>query len=227
MYIKCSQYVLGWNLNIIPVSKIIIIGSDNSSSPGGRKAIIWTNPGILLLGPLGINFSKILIEINTFSLKKCHWKCSLQNGLYFISALCWCWNINVKYISTPRLRMSWILASTCFTGHDVECMKWGYWCKPWQWITASAASQCLEKWFPQINFVRDMSHSLHRWKHSIPFLNTILATTLCFMQCQDSPYKSYFGRWGFSLVRIFAIHMRAISKRVLLACIRNLQISSL
>ena len=35
-----------------------------------RQAIIWTNAGILLIGPLGTNFSEILIEILTFSFKK-------------------------------------------------------------------------------------------------------------------------------------------------------------
>ena len=32
------------------------------------------------------NFSEILIEINTFSFKKCIWKCCLQNDVYLISA---------------------------------------------------------------------------------------------------------------------------------------------
>ena len=54
----------------ICVSKIIIIGTDNGLSPGRRQAIIWTNAGTLLIGPLGINFSEILIEILTFSFKK-------------------------------------------------------------------------------------------------------------------------------------------------------------
>ena len=53
----------------ICVSKIITIGSDIGLSPGRRQAIIWTTAGILLNGPLGINFSEILIEIYTFSLK--------------------------------------------------------------------------------------------------------------------------------------------------------------
>ena len=48
----------------IYVSKIIIIGSDNGLLLGRRQAIIWTNAEILLIGPLGINFSDILIEIN-------------------------------------------------------------------------------------------------------------------------------------------------------------------
>ena len=47
----------------ICVSKLTIIGPDNGLSPGQRQSIIWTNAGILLIGPLGINFSEILIEI--------------------------------------------------------------------------------------------------------------------------------------------------------------------
>ena len=56
----------------ICVSELIIIGSDNGLSPGRRQAIIWTNVGILLIGPLGINVSENLIEINTFSFEKMH-----------------------------------------------------------------------------------------------------------------------------------------------------------
>ena len=58
----------------INVSKLTIIGSDNGLSPGRRQAIIWTNAGILLIGPIRTNFSEILIEINTFSFKKMHLK---------------------------------------------------------------------------------------------------------------------------------------------------------
>ena len=54
----------------ICVGKLTIIGSDKGLSPGRRQAIIWTNAGILLIGPLGTNFSEILIEIQTFSFKK-------------------------------------------------------------------------------------------------------------------------------------------------------------
>ena len=52
------------------------IGSDNGLSPGRRHAIIWTNAGILLIGPFWTNFSQILIAIHTFSLKKLHFKMS-------------------------------------------------------------------------------------------------------------------------------------------------------
>ena len=54
----------------ICVGNLTIIGSDNGLSPGRRPAVIWTNAGILLIGPLGTNFSEILIEILTFSFKK-------------------------------------------------------------------------------------------------------------------------------------------------------------
>ena len=46
----------------ICVSNLTIIGSDNGLSPDRRQAIIWTNSGILLTGPLGTNFSEILIQ---------------------------------------------------------------------------------------------------------------------------------------------------------------------
>ena len=58
----------------ICVSKLNTIASDNGLSPGRRHAIIWSNAEILLIGPLGTNFSEILIEILTFSFKKMHLK---------------------------------------------------------------------------------------------------------------------------------------------------------
>ena len=60
----------------ICVSKQTIIGSVNGLSPGRRQAIIWTNAGILLIGPLGTKFNEILIEIQIFSFKKMHLKMS-------------------------------------------------------------------------------------------------------------------------------------------------------
>ena len=52
------------------VIKLIIIGSDNGLSPERHQAIIWTNAEILLIGPLGTNFSEILMKIYIFSFKK-------------------------------------------------------------------------------------------------------------------------------------------------------------
>ena len=53
-----------------------ITDSDNGLSPGRRQAVIWTNAEILLIGLLGTKFNEILIEIDTFSLKKMHLKVS-------------------------------------------------------------------------------------------------------------------------------------------------------
>ena len=60
----------------ICVDKLTTIVSDNDLSPGRRQAIIWNNSGILLIGHLWTNFSEILIEIHTFSLKKMRFKMS-------------------------------------------------------------------------------------------------------------------------------------------------------
>ena len=60
----------------ICVSKLTSIGSDNGLSPRRRQAIFWTNAGILLIGPLGTNFSETSIEIHILSFKKMHLKMS-------------------------------------------------------------------------------------------------------------------------------------------------------
>ena len=55
------------------------IGSDNILSPGRRQAFIWTNAGILLigpLGPLGTSFNEMLIEIHASSFTKIYLKMS-------------------------------------------------------------------------------------------------------------------------------------------------------
>ena len=73
----------------ICIGNLIIIGSDNGLSPSRRQAIIWTNVGILLTGPLGTNFSEISIEILIFSFKKMHLKASSAKWQPF------CLNLNV------------------------------------------------------------------------------------------------------------------------------------
>ena len=61
-------------LTHICVNKLTIIGSDNGLSPDRHQAIIWTNAGILSIGPLGTKLSEILIAIHIFSFKKMHLK---------------------------------------------------------------------------------------------------------------------------------------------------------
>ena len=70
------------------IGNVTIIGSDDGLSPGRRQAFIWTNAGILSIGPLGTNFSEILIEINTFSFKKMHLKMSGKWRPFVSASMC-------------------------------------------------------------------------------------------------------------------------------------------
>ena len=62
-HVECSNQNLTHSGRVthVCVGDLTTIGSDNGLSPGRRQAIIWTNAGILSIGPLGTNFSEILI----------------------------------------------------------------------------------------------------------------------------------------------------------------------
>ena len=78
MYYKHRVFVLTHcgQVTHICVGKLIIIGSDNGLPPDRRQAIIWTNAGLLSIGPSRIYFSENLIKMQQFSLKKMHVKMS-------------------------------------------------------------------------------------------------------------------------------------------------------
>ena len=84
----------------ICVGKLTNIGSDNGLSPGRRQAIIWTNAGILLIRPLGTNFSEFLIIIHTFSFNEMQLKMSSAKwrpfclGLNVLKSL---WSLDNSY----------------------------------------------------------------------------------------------------------------------------------
>ena len=63
---------------------IVSIDSDNGLSPIRRQAIIWTNAGLLSIGPLGTNFSEILIKTQHFYSRQCIWKYRLRDGGHFV-----------------------------------------------------------------------------------------------------------------------------------------------
>ena len=57
----------------------------NAKSPIWRQAIIQTNANLLTIGPLGTNFSEILVKIQKiFIHEKCIWKYCLWNGGHFV-----------------------------------------------------------------------------------------------------------------------------------------------
>ena len=90
-----QEYAYHWGrVTHICVGKLTIIGSDNGLSPRRRQAIIWTSAGILLIRPLGTNFSEILIGIQTFSFKKMYLKMSSAKWRPF------CLGINVLNSNT-------------------------------------------------------------------------------------------------------------------------------
>ena len=88
----------------ICVGKLTIIGSDNGLSPGRRQAIIWTSAGILLIGPLGTNFSEIWIGIQTFSFKKINLKMSFGKWRPF------CLGLNVLMETAKDDIIYWVIA---------------------------------------------------------------------------------------------------------------------
>ena len=99
----CTSPLLTHWVTHICVGEQTIIGSDNGLSPVRRQAIIWTNDGILLIGPLGTNFSEILIGIQIFSVKKMPLKMSSAKWRSFCLGL----NVlNVLYLGNLSLSLS-------------------------------------------------------------------------------------------------------------------------
>ena len=95
----------GWVTHIC-VSDLTSIGSDNGLSPGRRHAIIRTNAGILLIRPLGTNFSEFLVEILIFSFKKMRLKVSSPKWRPF------CLGVNVL-TTGDKQHQRWCVCS-CF-----------------------------------------------------------------------------------------------------------------
>ena len=105
----------GWVMHIC-VSKLIIIGSDNGLSPGWRQAIIWNNARILLIGPPGTNFNKILIEI-LIEIYTCTWKCLEKEAIWSLpqcvdsvnSCMPLCHTLKTKILSCCQICCHWWL----------------------------------------------------------------------------------------------------------------------
>ena len=146
----------------ICISQLNIIGPDNGSSPCWCQAIIWINAGILLIGPLGTNFSRILIEIHTFSFKKMHWKMSsakwrpfciglnvlknpMDNMLHFLSWFKSWYNLDMMNFSADYLYFELVSCiyfcllicdeNDLFKGTSIEWVIWS-WCEI-VWISST------------------------------------------------------------------------------------------
>ena len=152
----------------ICVSKIIIIGSDNGLSPDRRQAIIWTNDGMLLIGPWGTNFNEISIGIQTFSFKKMHVKMSSAKWRPF------CLGLNVLKSNHVRTRRS----ENDNTPQPLD-----------QWTNSSFIGQQVGncKSFTLTHYFADLS-AMHRGRRSIPLCiqHHIQLTSLSFQVSQTS-----------------------------------------
>ena len=134
-------------VTLVCVGKLTIIGLDNGLSPGRRQAIIWTNAGILLIWPLGTNFTEILIEIHTFLFKKMHLKmssakcCSFRlcfnvlNKSYDCAADCYYnqtkQSITIRITIFKKLQCTHV-AHNIFTGHQKLDSNFSYRSEIWQ-----------------------------------------------------------------------------------------------
>ena len=130
--IPCITFLTHWGrVTHICVGKLTIIVADNDLSPERRQAIIGTNAGILLTGRLGTNFSEILIEIHTSSLKKIRLKmssakcCSFRVGLTVLSVIM---NVHTgagcDIARLPVLARGW---------HD-DVIKWKHFPRYWPFV---------------------------------------------------------------------------------------------
>ena len=107
---QCVNFNIPWlthwgRATHICVSKLAIIGSDNGLLPGRHQAIVWTSDEVLLIWPLGTNFSDIFSKIHTFSFKKMYLKTSSAKWRPF------CIGLNVL---TLEIKFSYSYTSGCW-----------------------------------------------------------------------------------------------------------------
>ena len=133
----------------ICVGKLTIIGSDNGLSPERRQAIFCTNAGILLFGPLRTNFSEILVEIQTFSLKKIRSKmsfakwCLFRLGLNVLSQRYnYEWTVSTRWSRTIESVIVLVNPATNYISNTEK------------WITSSLASS----WCPVFTATFEMAN---------------------------------------------------------------------
>ena len=114
--VLCHHLTHWGRVTHICVNKLTIIGSDNSLAPVRRQAIIWTNDGISLIGPLGTNFSEMLFKIHTDSSKKMHLKMSSGKRRLF------CLGLNVLVNGSRTISRS--MNENYQIAWNIEKIKW-------------------------------------------------------------------------------------------------------
>ena len=95
VYWECAALTHWGQVMHIFVGNLTIISWDNGLSPGQHQAIISTNTGLSMIGPLGTNLSEIWIDISIVSFKKMCFKMSGKWQQFFIG-------LNVLYLQEIR-----------------------------------------------------------------------------------------------------------------------------
>ena len=102
----CSDLIVlthwGWKTHIC-ISKLNINGSDNGLSPGWHQTNIWNNDEILLIWPLGTNFSDMLFKIHIFIFIQ---ENPFENVIWKLAAFCLGLNVLI-YDLRPESPPSW------------------------------------------------------------------------------------------------------------------------
>ena len=160
------------------------IGSDNGLSPIRCQAIIWTNDGILLIGPLGTNCIGILNEIHRFSFKKIRLKVSSAKW----RPLCLGLNVLTKWPDYAyfQTRHHWVshyndAIMVAMASHITGV--WGVWSNVW-----SSADQIKHQSSAPLVFVRgnhrlpvDSPHKGSVTRIMFPFDDVIISTGIIAM----------------------------------------------
>ena len=119
---KLSELTHWGRVTNVCVGNLTTFVSDNGLSPGRRRAIIWTNAWMLLIGPLGTKFSDMLIGIQSFSFKEMHLKmCEMSailSQLQCVQKSMWLRN---KVHQTYRGRSAAIVSTRNYTMLIMRC----------------------------------------------------------------------------------------------------------
>ena len=156
----------------ICVGKLTIIGSNNGLLPERRQVIIWTIVGILLIGPLGTNFGEMLIEIQTFLLKKI--------CLKMLSAKCCPFRPRLNVLS--RWATAW---DNVWMGEICSLLRYVRSSSPtcYHWISSRAlAGNRIFNAIKQQNVKRSKKKIQQCWKHT--------ATTVILISCYHNTLSS-------------------------------------
>ena len=133
--IWCTNTLTHWGRVMhLCISKLTNIASHNGLSPGRRQAIIWNNAGILLIGPLGTNISEILIEIQTFSLKKIRLK--------MLSAKCRPFCLGLNVLTHKCINLS--------SEQYIPYMGFKFQCRPVKIIHKTQSEKHLDLWLKKV-----------------------------------------------------------------------------